>query len=100
MISSNQRLRIQARQVAAEAAELGRYSIQMSVVSIADFWLAAVSIISKKYLTNDLWVDMAAFAVPIPIALYFKNRIVLLGAFAYAAAALILILGAAVLFGT
>jgi len=42
---------------------------------------------------------MAAFAVPIPIALYFKNRIVLLGAFAYAAA-LILILGAAVLFGT
>ena len=81
-----------------EAADLGRYSIHMSVVLSLIFSLAAISIISKKYLTNDLWVDMAAFAVPIPIALYFKNRIVLLGAFAYVAA-LILILAAAVLFG-
>jgi len=54
MISSNERLRIQARQVAAEAAELGRDSIQMSVVLSLIFSLAAVSIISKKYLTNDL----------------------------------------------
>ena len=80
-----------------EAAQLGRYSIHMSVVLSVIFALATVAIISKKHLTNN-WVDMAAFAIPIPIALYFKNRIVRLGIFAYIAA-LILTLGAAVLFG-
>jgi hypothetical protein len=98
MISTDERLRIQARQVAAKAAELGRYSIHVSVVLSLIFSLAAVSIISKNRFTNDLWVDMAAIAVPIPIALYFKTGIVSLGAFAYAAA-LVLILGAAVVFG-
>jgi hypothetical protein len=83
-------------QLKQEAAELGRYSIHMSVVLSLIFSLAVVVIISKEHLTN-LWVDVAAFAVPIPIALYFKNRIVLLGAFAYVGA-LIVFLGAAVLF--
>jgi hypothetical protein len=73
MISSDERPQIEARQVAAEATGPGHYCIHMSVV-------------------------LAAFAVPIPIALYFKKRIVLLGGFAYVAA-LILILEAAVLFG-
>jgi hypothetical protein len=81
-----------------QAAELGRDSIHVSVVLSLIYSLAALSIISKKHLSNGLWIDMAAFAIPIPIALYFRNRIVSLGAFAYAAA-LVLILGAALLFG-
>jgi hypothetical protein len=81
-----------------EAAELGRYSAHMSMVLSLIFSLAAVVIISKKHLTNFIWVDAAAFAVPIPIALYFKSRIVRLGAFGYVAA-VILFLGAAILFG-
>ena len=93
MISWNEMERLKQ-----EAAELGSYSIHMAVVLSLIFSLTAVVIISKTHLTNNLWVDAAAFAVPIPIALYFKKRIVLLGAFAYAAA-LILFLGAAVLFG-
>jgi hypothetical protein len=91
-------IRNEVERLKRDTAELGRYSIHMAVVLSMIFSLATVAIISKKHLTNYLWVDVAAFAVPIPIALYFKNRIVLLGAFAYAAA-LILFLGAAVLFG-
>jgi hypothetical protein len=81
-----------------QAAELGRYSIHMAVALSIMCSLAAVAIISKKHLTNYLWADFAAFAVPIPIALYFRKRIVLLGALTYAAV-LILVLGAAVIFG-
>src|SRR5438105_15390591 len=107
MSSWDERLRMQgrreaqARQGAAikneverlkrEAAELGRYGIHMAVALSMMFSLAAVAIISKKHLTNYIWVDVAAFAVPIPLALYFRNRIVLLGAFVYIAA-LVLIL--------
>ena len=81
-----------------EATELGRYSIHISVVLSLVCSLAAVAIISKNHLTNYLWVDVAAFAVPIPIALYFKNRIALMGVFTYAGA-VILALAAAILFG-
>ncbi len=81
-----------------ESAELGRYSIQVAVALSLICSLAAVAIVSKKNPTNYLWADLAAFAVPIPVALYFKNRIALLGAFAQAAV-LIMALGAAVLFG-
>jgi hypothetical protein len=88
----------QVERLKQEAAELGSYSIHMAIVLSLTFSLAAVVIISRTHLTNNLWADAAAFAVPIPIALYFKKRIVLLGAFTYAAA-LVLFLGAAVLFG-
>jgi len=81
-----------------DAAARGRYSIHVAIALSVICSLAAVAIISKKNLTDYFWVDLAAFAVPIPIALYFKNRIVLLGAFAYVAA-LILALSAAVVFG-
>jgi len=81
-----------------EADVRGRYSIHLSIVLSVIVSLAAVVIISKKDLTNHLWADAAAFALPIPIALYFRNRIVRLGAFGYTAA-LILFLAAAVLFG-
>jgi hypothetical protein len=81
-----------------DAAARGRYSIHVAIALSVTFSLAAVAIISRTNLTNYLWADLAAFAVPIPIALYFKNRIVLLGAFTYVAA-LILALSAAVVFG-
>ena len=81
-----------------EAAELGRYSIHVTVALSLICSLAAVAIISKKYVTNVPWMVVAAFAVPIPIALYFRKGIVLFGPFAYIAA-LILALSAAVVFG-
>ena len=54
-----------------ETNELGRYSIHVSVVLSLVFSLAAPAIISKKDLTNYLWLEVAALAVPMPIALYF-----------------------------
>ena len=81
-----------------EAAELGRYSIHIAVALSVVCSLAAVAIISKKNLTNYLWADLAAFAIPLPIALYFRNQIVYLGAFVYVVV-LMLALAAAVVFG-
>ncbi len=108
MIEWHQRLRIQALQGAAikselkrltkETVDFGNYSTHMSVVLSLVLSLAAVAIISKKQLTNSLWVDAAAFAVPLPIALYLRGRIVRLGAPAYVSA-LIVALAAAILFG-
>ena len=79
------------------AIDLGRYGIYMAVVLSMIVSLAVVVIISKKDSAN-LWIEAAVFAIPIPIALYFKNRIALLGSFAYLAV-LFLALGAAVVFG-
>jgi hypothetical protein len=62
------------------------------------FSLAIVAVISKNHLMNSLWIDMAAFAVPVPIALYFENRIVRFGGFT-CVAIIVLFLGAAILFG-
>ena len=81
-----------------EAAELGRYSIHIAVALSLVCSLAAVAIISKKNLTNYLWADLAAFAIPLPIALYFRNQIVFLGTFVYVVV-LVVALGAAILFG-
>ena len=81
-----------------EAAELGRYSVHIAVVLSVTLSLTAVAIISKQNLTNYLLVDLAAFAIPLPIALYFRRRIVFLGAFVYAAV-LVVALVAAILFG-
>ena len=80
-----------------ERGERDHYSIYISVALSLVLSLAAVAIISKNPATNDLWVDAAVFLLPIPIALYFRKRIVLLGEFSLAAA-LILTLAAAVLF--
>ena len=81
-----------------EAAELGRYSIHLAIVLALMFSLAVVVIISKRTFTNLLWAEAAAFAIPMPIALYFKRRIVLVGTFSYVTA-LMSLLGAAVLLG-
>ena len=81
-----------------EIAELGRYSSHLSIVLSLVSSLAAVAITSRKHLANYLWVEVAAFGIPILIALYFKNRIALLGV-CTSAVAIVLALGAAVLFG-
>jgi hypothetical protein len=59
--------------------------------------LTAIPILSQ-HITHPLWADAAAIAVPMPIDLYFRNRIVLLGMCTYGAF-LIIALGAAVLLG-
>lgn len=84
--------------VKRDAAELARYSVQMSVVLGMICSLAAVAILSKNQVTNHLWAGVAAIAAPIPIALYFRRQIVPLGTLPFVGA-LILALGAAVLFG-
>jgi hypothetical protein len=89
---------IEMERLKEEAAELGRYSIHIAVALSLVCSLAAVTIISKKNLTNYLLADLAAFAIPIPIALYFRKQIVFFGAFVYVIV-LIAALGAAVVFG-
>jgi len=81
-------------------AELGAYGGYLAVVLSLVLSLAAVAIISKKHFVNSLWVDVAALAVSIPIALYFENRIVRLrlGIFPFVVA-IVSVLCAAVLFG-
>jgi hypothetical protein len=78
--------------------ELGLYRGHFVVVLSLVVSLAAVAIVSKQHLANYLWVEVAAFAIPIPIALYFENRILRLGVVARVAA-IVLPLGAAILFG-
>jgi len=75
-------------------ASTGHFAIVLSLV----LSLAIVAISSKHHVLNSLWFDVAAFAVPIPIVLYFENRIVRFGVFT-SVAAIVLPLSAAVLFG-
>ena len=84
--------------VKRDAADLARYSVHLAIVLSLVFSLTALAILSKKHLTNYLWADVAAFVVPLPVALYFRSRIVLLGVVTYTAALGIALI-AAVLFG-
>jgi hypothetical protein len=81
-----------------EPAELGLYNGHFAVVLSLVFSLMVIAIISKNYVVNSLWIDVAAFVTPIPIFLYFENRIVRFGVFT-CVAVIVLPLGAAVLFG-
>jgi hypothetical protein len=85
-------------QLGRDAAKLAHRSARVSIVLSVVCSLAAVVILSKRHVTDYLWIDFAAFAVPIPIALYFKKQIGLLGVYTYVAV-LVLALGAAILFG-
>ena len=60
--------------------------------------MTIIAIISKNYVMNSLWIDVAAFATPLPVFLYFENRIVRFGVFT-SVATIVLSLSAAVLFG-
>jgi hypothetical protein len=75
-------------------ASSGHFAVVLSLV----LSLAIVAISSKHHVLNSLWFDVAAFAFPIPIVLYFENRIVRFGIFT-CVAAIVLPLGAAVVFG-
>lgn len=87
-----------AEQLRQQAAELKQYSLRLWVVLSLIVLLATMAILSKERLAT-LWIWLAALIVPSSIALYFRNRIVLFGPVAYAAT-LIVVLAAAVLFGT
>ena len=80
------------------SAGLGLYSGHFVAVLSLIFSLALVAIISKHHVINSLWIDVAAFAVPIPIVLYFEKRILRFGVFT-CVATIVLPLSAAVLFG-
>lgn len=80
-----------------EAAELGPYSNHIAIVLSIVFSLLTVVILSRQHLAYQLPACIAACAVPMPIALYFRSRIALLGVFTYVAT-LILVLIAAILF--
>jgi hypothetical protein len=75
-------------------ASSGHFIVVLSLV----LSLAIIAISSKHHVVHSLWFDVAAFAVPIPIVLYFENRIVRFGIFT-CVAAIVLPLTAAVLFG-
>jgi len=81
-----------------EATELRRYSLHIAVVLSVVFSFTAVAILSKRDLTHQRLACILACAVPMPIALYFRNRIVQLGFFTHIAA-LVIALVAAILFG-
>jgi hypothetical protein len=81
-----------------DSAGLGLNSGHFVAVLSLVVSLALVAIISKNHLINSLWIDVAAFAVPIPIALYFEKRILRFGVFT-CVATIVLPLAAAVLFG-
>jgi hypothetical protein len=85
----------EAERLKEEASEL---AVRTSVVLSLVVSLAAMAILSKRHLTSYLWVSVAALTAPLFLALHFKHRIVSVGAFAYVAA-LIVVLGAGVLFG-
>ena len=81
-----------------ETAELEVYSVHIAIVLSVVFSFTAVAILSKRHLTHQLLACVLACALPMPIALYFRNRIVLLGFFTYVAA-LVIALIAAIVFG-
>ena len=81
-----------------DSAGLGLKSGHFVAVLSLVVSLALVAIISKNHVINSLWIDVAAFAVPIPIVLYFEKRILRFGVFT-CVATIVLPLAAAVLFG-
>jgi hypothetical protein len=80
-----------------DPTEIGLYSGNFPVVLSLVFSLTVIAIISRNYVLNSPWI-VAAFAAPIPIFIYFENRIGRFGVFT-SVAAIILPLGVAVLFG-
>ena len=78
--------RYELERLKQDAVDRGRYSVHLAIVLSVVFSLTAVAILSKKDLKNQLWADVAACVGPMPIALYFRNRIVLLGLFTHVAA--------------
>lgn len=82
-----------------DAMERGSHdSVHLAIVLSMVMSLTAVAILSKQHLTNEALADVAACVVPLPLALYFRSRIVLLGFFPYVAVLTVALI-AAILFG-
>jgi hypothetical protein len=86
----------EAEQVKRAPAELSLYSGRAGVAVSLVISLAVIAILSKNRV--DLWLLSPALTVPVFLALYFRNRMALLGPLVYAAG-LIAILVVAILFG-
>jgi hypothetical protein len=85
----------------AEAAllrqnELELYNLRVGITLSLIISLAMIAILSK-HLAN-YWLFVPALTVPISLAVYFRNRMGLLGPFVYAAV-LIGVLSTAIVFG-
>ena len=79
-------------------AELGPSSSHFAVVLSLVWSLAILAVISKNHLAHYVWLDAAAFVLPIPIVLYFEDRIARSGVLT-CVAAIVFPLAAAVVFG-
>jgi hypothetical protein len=88
----------QAEELKRETVEFNHYSIRLWVVLSLVLTLAAMVILSKRQFFGYRWIYMTALVVPLAFTLYFRNRIVLFGPFAYVAA-LVGMLAAGVYFG-
>ena len=65
-------------QLGRDAAKLARRGASVSIVLSVVCSLPLSSSLSKRHVSDYLWIDFAAFAVPILIALYFKKHVGLL----------------------
>jgi hypothetical protein len=79
-----------------EAAEFNLYSVRVGMALSLVVSLGAMAILSKNLVSH--WLFLPALTVPVSLALYFRSRMAVLGPFMYAAA-LIVILTLAILFG-
>ena len=80
------------------AVEFGPHRNNSAIVLSLLLSLTALAIVSKNHLGTWLWADLAAFVAPIPIVLYFEDRIIRFRVFTYVVV-IVLTLGAAILFG-
>jgi hypothetical protein len=88
----------EAEELKRETIEFNHYSIRLWVVLALVLSLAAMVILSKRQFFGYRWIYMAALVVPLSFTLYFRNRIVGFGPFAYVGA-LVGMLAAGVFFG-
>ena len=79
-----------------EASEFNLYSVRVGMALSLVVSLGAMAILSKNLVSH--WLFLPALTVPVSLALYFRSRMAVLGPFMYAAA-LIVILTLAILFG-
>ena len=89
---------IELERIKRHAAEYDSYCVHIAIVISLVFSLTAVVIMSRGHRIHQLWAGTLAFAVPLPVALYFRKQIVSAGAFTFVAA-LIGAMLAAILFG-
>jgi hypothetical protein len=68
-----------------ETVDLGGIASMLRFLYCLVSSLTAIAILSKQHLTHPLWADAAAMSFQLPIVLYFRSRIVLLGVFTYVA---------------